>query len=176
MRSSTKTLWILASVLLAGVATFATSASEGGKDEKKAKKKIVNLLTHEIIGELRAAHKYLEMANHDYKGHRAKASHEISDAIKALEEHHHAHHKTKLNVTVPHPHPLHHHHLKAIKEPQALSDMQVKIAGDIARTVQAHITALPNNKHTTAAARHVTDAIVEVQIALVVSPIVTPKK
>src|ERR1041385_6457463 len=60
--------WIFTSVLVAGLATLASSSGAGVKEQKKAKK-IVNLATHEIIGELQAAHKYLQMANHDYQGH-----------------------------------------------------------------------------------------------------------
>jgi len=130
----------------------------------------VIVATHQVIGELKAAHKYLEAANHDYQGHRAKASHEITQAIHQLEKHHHAHHKTPLNVTVAHPHPKHHHHLKGITEPQALSDAQVRIAGNIVAGALQQLSSLPQDKHTIQAEKDLQAAQVQIATALRVSP------
>jgi hypothetical protein len=172
-----KVTWMTSAIVLAGLAVFA--GADAGAQTKKAAKKAAAATpghTHEIIAELRSAHRYLEEANHDYKGHRAKASHEIMQAIHQLQKHHHHHHKTALQTAaVPYPHPQHHHHVKGIKEPQALSDAQVKAAGDIVRRVQSQVSGLPNNRHSVLAVKHVNDAAVQIQDSLAASPLVTAK-
>jgi hypothetical protein len=170
--------WIASTVLLAG---FALAASSDGAQTVKAKKKSTTQaptgsVTHEIIAELKSAHKYLEMANHDYKGHRAKASHDIMQAIHELEKHHHHHHKHALKTAaVPYPHPQHHHHLNGHTEPQAQSDAQVKIAGEILKRVHSQVSGLPHNNHSAKAVKHVHEASVQVHEALAASPLVAKK-
>jgi hypothetical protein len=50
-----------------------------------------------MVAQLHAAHKLLIHADHDYNGNRAKAAHEVSQAIHALTGQHH-HHKGQVRI------------------------------------------------------------------------------
>src|SRR5262249_44315284 len=50
------------------------------------------LAVRPVVLELRATKQLLERADHDYKGHRARAVHEINAAIHSLDGHHPVHH------------------------------------------------------------------------------------
>lgn len=142
-------------------------AAAGGKGKVQDP---VKAAAHIIAGELKAAHKYLAEANHDYQGHRAKAQHEITQAIHQLEKHHHKHHKTSFNATSNYPHPHHHHHTANHKEPQALSDSQVKVAGIIVDGALRQLSQLPQDAHTVQAEKDLRAAEHQIHLALKVSP------
>ncbi len=107
-----------------------------------------------LVTALEAVRTTLNMANHDYKGHRAAAVHQVSHAIHVIK-----HGK-------PHPKPA--ETFQAPKggnnEPQSVSDMQL----------QASITALqgltvPPSKHQTKVVQHINNAIAELNTALKVN-------
>jgi hypothetical protein len=77
----------------------------------------------------------LERADHDYKGHRARAVHEITAAIHAVEGR--PHHARRL------PHiPKPHAHRPARTEPQAVSDAQLRQAIQQLAAVEAQLGTL----------------------------------
>jgi hypothetical protein len=104
------------------------------------------------VKELHDVKVLLERADHDYKGHRAKAVHQVTAAIHAL-------------------HPGHkHHHGKGAKgggEPQALSDAQLRESIKVLNAVLAQLSGAPGEPAAKAAA-HVAGAIKELEIALTI--------
>jgi hypothetical protein len=119
------------------------------------------------LGSLKSALTLLEGANHDYKGHRAKAVHAIHAAIHEIEHHGQKHVPTPPAVaaakaaakastpklgSVP---PVH--------ENQVASDTQLVAAEQLLSKVFAELTA--TGKHPKAIA-HVQLAVQELQIAL----------
>jgi hypothetical protein len=119
------------------------------------------------IAALKSAKKMLEGANHDYKGHRAKAVHAIHEAILELE-----HHKGKhvpANPAVAAAKANAHAAEKAINaatpkvhEAQLASDVQVKTAQQLLLQVQAVLSTGNHPK----ASGHVQTAIQELETAL----------
>jgi len=110
------------------------------------------------ISTLRQAHTLLAIANHDYAGHRAKASESISHAIRELGGGHHHAHSTTIGAT---------HHVAVgvagggkVHEAQANSDAQLKQAAQLLASLQGQVP----NKHKAAA--HVQHAINELNLAL----------
>jgi hypothetical protein len=82
-----------------------------------------NAYSHgQVLSELRQAKHLLDHANHDYNGHRAKADHDITKAIRLL---HHQHHKKSTTSAKAAP-PKGTH--KAMHEPQQASDTQLRQA------------------------------------------------
>jgi hypothetical protein len=80
-------LWTAAAVF--GLATIDTA--DAAKVQAKANTNFSN-----VIAELHHAKHLLDHVNHTYNGHRAKADHEISQAIHVL---HHEHHKKGAHKT-----------------------------------------------------------------------------
>jgi hypothetical protein len=119
------------------------------------------------INNLRAVRQVLQNANHDYKGHRAKAVHQISSAIHAL----HGGAKSgkgkgkatgakvakRVNQGAG----------KAVREPQALSDAQLR---DAIAALQATQTQLAGagGPGAAKAVPHIGNAIKELGIALTI--------
>jgi hypothetical protein len=104
------------------------------------------------IKELHDIKVLLELADRDYKGHRAEAVRHIGHAIHALE----AGHK--------------HHHGKNVRgggEPQALSDAQLRESVKALNAVLIQLSGAPG-VHATKGAIHVTSAIKELEIALTI--------
>ena len=99
----------------------------------------------------------LNEANHDYDGHRAKAVHEVHNAIHAL----HPHHKHP-GVTVKPP-------VKAppVKEDQKVSDAQLTRALQILQTLQPSL-ASSSTPNVQKAAVDVAAAITEIKTALAI--------
>ena len=111
---------------------------------------------------LRQAHKLLVNADHDYDGHRARASEEVHKAIRELEGKHHA--KKVVSGNVPSAAPVvkpAKHKEPAVHESQASSDEQLQQALQLLQSAQAEI----NSKHPKAAG-NVTAAIREINTAL----------
>jgi hypothetical protein len=157
----------LALIALTGLGVSDDVAAAGGKSKAQDP---VKAAAHMIAGELKTAHKYLAEANHDYQGHRAKAQHEITQAIHQLEKHHHKHHKNAFNPTLNYPHPHHHHHVAKHKEPQAISDAQLQVAGMIVETAFRQLAHLPQDAHTVQAEKDLRAAEHQIALALKVSP------
>ncbi len=120
-----------------------------------------------LIEELRAAHRLLDEANHDYDGHRAKAAHEVHKAIKDLAYQH----KKAESGQTPGNGGNHgsgtHEPNKAAQsgkehEPQGNSDSQLREAHEILKTVLGQINATKHPK----AAGHIKEAIHEIRLAL----------
>jgi hypothetical protein len=80
-----------------------------------------------ILPQLKSIRALLQSANHDYKGHRAKAVKEIGYAIHLLQP------RVK-HVQTPVRKPL-----QPNREPQALSDAQLREAIDQLQSIQAQI-------------------------------------
>lgn len=113
-----------------------------------------------IVGELKATRTLLEQADHDYKGHRAKAVHEISHAIHVLEHgmgKHHAAGPTGPKPVVEKP--------KGGNEPQAVSDKQLQQAITQLTAIGGQLTSLKGEHHMKAA-EAVQAAIAELNTAL----------
>jgi hypothetical protein len=133
---------------------FAAGDSEAGG--KKAKSKFQSPYS-QLILELRAAKHWLNEANHDYQGHRAKAVTEVSHAIHQLEEH--PHHK-------PH-HKEIHNHKPAIHEPQKISDAQMVLAHQIVLDVAKKLATIStDDKHLTRAGLHLQEADKQIGLGL----------
>jgi hypothetical protein len=119
------------------------------------------------IATLKSAKKLLEEANHDYKGHRAKAVHAIHEAIVELEHHKGVKHlpttpavaAAKANVRAAHANAA---KVAPVHEAQVASDVQVKAAQQLLLRAQAELST---GKHPKASA-HVLVAIQELEIAL----------
>jgi hypothetical protein len=80
----------------------------------------------QAIAQLKQTRALLHKADHDYKGNRVKAMHEITKAIHALEG----------------THGRHYHHAKSGKsggEPQSVSDAQLKLAITQLQAVQSQL-------------------------------------
>lgn len=121
---------VFAAVLLAATAFVSPSEAkvQGGAATPYAKQ----------VAELHTTVALLEKANHDYKGHRAKAVHEIRHAIHLLHPHHH-----KSTPAA-----------KAVKgakggnnETQATSDDQLRQAIDQLHAVQKELGNGPAHAH-----------------------------
>ena len=121
------------------------------------------------IAALKSAKKMLEGANHDYKGHRAKAVHAIHEAIVELEHHKGTGKHVPANPAVAAAKAKEHAAEKAanaatpkVHEAQLASDVQVKTAQQLLLQVHA---ALSTGNHPKAMG-HVKIAIQELETAL----------
>jgi hypothetical protein len=107
----------------------------------------------QIVQALQSAHQVLAGANHDYKGHRVLAMHQIRLALKQL-----GHTPAASATKKAHPAKKAAHSAKlAVHEDQAKSDAQLKQAQQILQG----ISGLSNAK-----AAHVSAAIAEINTAL----------
>jgi hypothetical protein len=105
----------------------------------------------------------LEHADHDYKGHRAAAVHELTAAIHELHPHHHAAQGKRPSAARPHPKTG----TGKPHEPQKLSDAQLREAIAMLEGVRGTMTRKKaGNAHK--AAEHVSRAISELKTALTV--------
>ncbi|HEV8060044.1 MAG TPA: hypothetical protein VGP68_09235 [Gemmataceae bacterium] len=121
------------------------------------------------IATLKSAKKILEGANHDYKGHRAKAVHAIGEAIRELEHHKGAGKHVPANPAVAAAKANAHAAAKLanaatpkVHENQIASDVQVRAAQQMLLQVQA---VLGTGNHPKAFT-HVQTAILELETAL----------
>jgi hypothetical protein len=136
-------------IFLALASVVACSVLAGNASAQKGTKKAAGP-NDAIIADLRAAIATLKQADHDYKGHRVNAIHEIHKAVKAL-------------VPGKHPRPK-------IPEgsgnlPQDVSDGLLTKARDSLKTIQTQLnTAGPGNRAAAIAA--IQNAISELDTAL----------
>jgi len=108
---------------------------------------------NDVISKLVAAHNFLNIAKHDYKGHRANAGTEINRAIHAVGG------TSKGEISG----------AKNPKESQAYSDQQLRSAGQILSGVQtelAFIHSKTNDQRAVTAGKHVQLAINQIATAL----------
>ena len=127
---------------------------------------------HALIAQLENTRMVLNGANHDYKGHRARALHHTTLAMRDLERH--PHHRHEQGVPrLPYVKPVH--------ENQAISDAQLVQARVQLFQIHQNLTALHNSHpkfyghpHIHAAGQNMTHAVHQIGIALEVSPINTP--
>ncbi len=115
---------------------------------------------HQIVGELHSTKQLLEKADHDYKGHRARVVHEISLAIHSLTHHHHPAGK----AAEPKPAATSKTGDKGMKEPQEVSDAQLKQAVQQLETVKGQLKS--GHEHHAKALFAVSKAIEELHTAL----------
>jgi hypothetical protein len=106
----------------------------------------------QAVQELKATRALLHKADHDYKGNRVKAIHEITKAIHALEGTHSRQHP-------------HHPPAKGGGESQAVSDAQLQKAIQQLQTVQSQLGGGQSSNVTVANAA-IGRAIVDLQTAL----------
>jgi hypothetical protein len=123
-----------------------------------------------IIKELHLTHKLLEEADHDYDGHRAKAAHEVHEAIHALMAHTGNGETKPAEKVAPKPaeKPAKPAGGAGLKESQAVSDAQLKEALANLQKIEAHFGSVKSEKseHIIKAEKNVTAAIGELKIAL----------
>ncbi len=101
----------------------------------------------------------LEKADHDYKGHRSAAVHEIMHAVHLLK--HHKHHPNPAQHTA---HLANPHYKK--REAQSFSDMQLNQAMQQLQLIGTQIQSLGNLPHHNHAQKALVKAIQELQTAL----------
>jgi hypothetical protein len=113
-----------------------------------------------VVGELRQARKLLAQANRDYNGHRALAARQVTKALHALRP-------PRPGQTTPAGQAKPGGAAAApAPEAQAVSDGQMKQAGQLLNTALTQLASLPATPRTTAAAPHVRQAIQEIQQGL----------
>jgi hypothetical protein len=134
-----------AALLFAGLLAAAPTAHA-----QKLPKRVLN---QQVVVKLKEANDLLRMANHDYKGHRIKAIHEVRHAVVALVG------KKNAGPHVPPP-------PGAGKEDQTVSDRQLR---DARVLIMQAITTLEGAPVTTARTRalgHLRMAVQELNVAL----------
>jgi hypothetical protein len=109
-----------------------------------------------LAGQLRATRALLRRADHDYEGHRVKAIHEITRAIHALEPAAGRRRHPRVGGLRPAP---------GGKEPQAVSDAQLRKALEQLQATRANLGAAPPRNVAVAGAA-IDRAVRELQIAL----------
>jgi hypothetical protein len=120
----------------------------------KLKKSAGVSVNHQLLQELGQARHLLHLANHDYKGYRAKAVHEVTKAMHALEPNHkhHPHHPTVARTG-------------GNNEAQDVSDKQLQQAIQILHQVRSQLGGARGG-NTVAANEHIGHAIRELHTAL----------
>lgn len=112
---------------------FFGSISQAAIPATLVRKNLDHANNQRVVKELHSAKQLLEKADHDYAGHRARAVHEITTAIHELQHHGKStsqHRKRSGSLQ----HPANRNVPatgKKLKEPQAVSDAQLKQAGQI---------------------------------------------
>jgi len=145
----------VAALALAGLIVLTGDAGAmqkgGGKKKKTNPGGTTTLTNPQLLQALLDARGLVHMANHDYKGYRGKAAHQIRDAIHILD-------------------PKHKHPALPTakgKEPQAQSDMQLQQAIVILQAVQTQLAGATDTK-LAKASTHVGNAIQDLQTALTI--------
>jgi hypothetical protein len=108
----------------------------------------------QAIVQLKQTRALLHKADHDYKGNRVKAMHEITKAIHALEGTHGRHHAQPKSS-------------KSGGEPQAVSDAQLKLAITQLQTVQSQLGSSTTSNVAVANAA-ISRAVQDLQTALAI--------
>ena len=159
--------------LLAGLFCLASFSPLPAQTTVGAGQAVKQAIKLDEIASLKMAKQLLEGANHDYKGHRAKAVHAIHQAIAEIEHHHHkgtgkqaptspAAAAAKANAKALHSQAA--AKTPIVHEAQAASDTQLRAAEQLLVKVQSE---LATGKHPKAIA-HVQLALQELQVALAI--------
>lgn len=119
------------------------------KLEAKAAQQAAKKAFDPIVAELHAIKVLLERADHDYKGHRAAAVQQITEAIESLPHHHHKGAKPP----------------KSGGEPQTLSDAQLRDAIKALGVVESQIAGHPRAAK---AVGHINRAVKDLEVALTI--------
>ncbi len=152
MRSISRRLIVVAVTALT-LAVSAVLAGDAGAMQKggQKKKKNNNLVNAQLVQELVRARTLVHNADHDYNGYRAKAAHQIRQAIHALEP--------------KHKHPKLPPVSGSNNQPQSVSDKHLQQAMQILQTVHTQMSGATAKHHVTAQT-HVTNAYQDLQTAL----------
>jgi hypothetical protein len=150
----TRRLPAVAVLLLSGLA-LATRAEAAAP----TKKKVVNA---EVIAQLKSARALMHKANHNYKGHRAKAMHQTTQAIHALG----GGGKKKDPAAPPKVTPP---TGKRTPEAQAISDAQLRQAQTDLKAILTTLNSLPAGAGRAKAINHIKKAIADLDTALKVA-------
>ena len=128
---------------------FTASAWSAPKQASKNAAKQANIQLDQQLEAIRAT---LNKADHDYQGHRAAAVHEITHAIHILSH------------GMQHPNPGQHFVAGKNKEPQKVSDAQLKQSLAALQSL-----TVPPGKHQAQVQAHIIKAIADLQKALTVA-------
>jgi hypothetical protein len=141
--------------ILLGLALDTTASAQAANPAKQAARA-------QLIATLRSAHKLLVAADHDYNGHRAKAAHEVHQALQELGFHHKKPQpgSPAQNAAVAGAKAAHAAQAR-MHEPQAASDAQLQQAQQLLQGALTQLTAT-HPKATT----NVQNAITEITTAL----------
>jgi hypothetical protein len=121
-----------------------------------------------IIKELRQTHHLLELANHDYGGHRVKAAQEIHKAVQILAHGFHKPNAKKAAVGVqplPAP-PVLGPKGPPLPENQAVSDAQLRQAAKQVAAAISQLTSMPPTRRARAAVPLLQEAIAQIEQGL----------
>lgn len=158
-------LQVTLGVMLAALGiTF--SQAEIPAQTKGAAKAALNQAHHSILTELHQAKHLLDLGLHDYHGHRAKADHEVSQAIHLLEHHRKGEHKAIAkgeHKKTPH------HDGPITEERQKASDSKLRQAEKLVQAAHLQLNNLHTkhgHKHHHEAAQLLTKATREIEQAL----------
>jgi hypothetical protein len=160
---ATITAGVLSALMLVGSAEAAPQR-KGIKSGQGARPAQSDGPYAQAIAQLRTTRALLHQANHDYKGHRVKAMHDITQAIHALLPAHHPH---RTGTTTGQPAKT--AQGQGNNEPQSVSDGQLRQAIQQLQSVRSSLGSSQNGNIATATAA-IGRAIQELQTALQVSP------
>jgi hypothetical protein len=150
--------------LFAALAVMGITFSDGNAAAVQNAKKTFNKAQHaSILSELHQAKHLLDIALHDYHGHRARADHEIHKAIHLLEHghHHKGEHKSSFKATP--------HSGEISGETQKESDSRLRQAEKLVHAAHLQLVNLHTkhgHKHHEEAAHLLKKAAHEIQEAL----------
>jgi hypothetical protein len=137
---------LVLAIAVAGLLSSAGSVTAQGKKGKTP----VNF--GPLVGELHQTRLLLHSANHDYDGYRAKAMHDVGQAMHALDPNH--------------SHKLPKESGPAVKEDQKKSDAQLAQAAKQIQVVIGQLTSGPATPATTSAVKHLEAALGHLNTAL----------
>ncbi len=148
-------LGVSIAVFLAGLALESSTLVQANAATTPATAASQNTAHAQVIAALRAAHRLLANADHDYYGHRARAAEEVHKALKDLGFRHHSTTATTGSVPKKTSQP-------AVHEAQAASDVQLRQAQGILQGVATQLNATRHPKATA----NIQAAIREINTAL----------
>jgi hypothetical protein len=148
----TRVVAVLGMVLAGGLLLGLESSTQGQGRKKGWEAR--RFRDAQLIQELRRAKALLLKANHDYDGHRVKAIHQVNLALRQLNKDSGARPKETIPLV-----------RGDGREPQPLSDAQLKQARQILTAVQGQLTGLYSTPHRRKAGARVTDAIKQIDLA-----------
>jgi hypothetical protein len=140
------------SLALAVVALLSSAGSVTAQGRVKKRMVIAPPSFATLVGELHQTRVLLQQANHDYDGYRAKAVHDLGQAMRALDPNH----KHKLP---PSSNP-------GAGEDQRFSDAQLNQAGKQVQIIMSQLATGAATPQTTSAMQHMQNALGHLSTAL----------